>query len=361
MLKIIAALREKHDQLSRELADPKVIADQRLFRRLSKEFKDLQEVLEVGRKYAKLAETIDEAKVIRAESEDQELKQLAAQEQEEAEREFGVVDAKLKLLLYPRDPNDSRDVIMEIRAGTGGEEAGLFTADLYRMYTRYADQNGYRVEVLSSNPTGIGGLKEIIFSVSGEDVYSTLKFESGVHRVQRVPATEASGRIHTSAASVAVLPEADEVDIQINPEDLKIDVYRSSGPGGQSVNTTDSAVRVTHLPTGMVVTCQDEKSQLKNKNKALMVLRARLLDHAQEEQRAKIATARKSMVGTGDRSEKIRTYNFPQGRVTDHRINLTLYRLEDILAGDLKEIISALRMKEQEEKLKEVGKLVGVD
>jgi peptide chain release factor 1 len=264
-------------------------------------------------------------------------------------------------LLLPRDPNDAKNVIVEIRAGTGGEEAGLFVADLFRMYSRYADTKGFKVELLNSSPTGVGGLKEVIFSVTGENVFSDLKYESGVHRVQRVPATESSGRIHTSAASVAVLPEADEVDIAISPEDLRIDVFRSSGPGGQSVNTTDSAVRITHIPTGTVVSCQDEKSQLKNKNKAMKVLRARLLDHAVAQQQAKIASARKTMVGSGDRSEKIRTFNYPQNRVTDHRINLTLYKLTDVLAGDLSEFIAALHSKDQEERLKKAGELAEVN
>jgi peptide chain release factor 1 len=260
-------------------------------------------------------------------------------------------------LLTPGDPNDARDVIMEIRAGTGGDEARLFSGDLFRMYRKYAEERGFKVEVLNTNASGIGGFKEIVFSISGENAYSLLKFESGVHRVQRVPATESSGRIHTSASSVAVLPEADEVDIHLDPNELRVDVYRSSGPGGQSVNTTDSAVRITHLPTGIVVSCQDEKSQHKNKSKAMKVLRARVLDKAQEEQAAEIASKRKSMVGSGDRSAKIRTYNFPQGRVTDHRINLTLYKLDEVLAGNLDEVIGALRTFEQEQKLKEFSDL----
>lgn len=254
-------------------------------------------------------------------------------------------------MLLPKDPKDNRNTIVEIRAGTGGEEAALFAADLYRMYVKYAERQEWKVDVMNSNPTGMGGFKEIIFLVEGDDAYGKLKYESGVHRVQRVPVTEASGRIHTSAASVAVLPEAEDVEVDIRPEDLKVDVFRSSGPGGQSVNTTDSAVRITHLPTNTVVTCQDEKSQLKNKNKALKVLKARLLDKAMAEQTAQIARDRKSMVGSGDRSEKIRTYNFPQGRVTDHRIGLTLYRLEDILVGEIDEFVEVLKKKEQEERL----------
>jgi len=255
-------------------------------------------------------------------------------------------------LLIPKDPNDSRDIIMEIRAGTGGDEAGLFVGDLFRMYQRYIEAKNWKIEILNLNPQGVGGFKEIIFAVSGKDVYGKLKYESGVHRVQRVPITETSGRIHTSAASVAVLPEPEEVEIAINPHDLKIDVYRSSGPGGQSVNTTDSAVRVTHIPTGMVVTCQDEKSQHKNKAKALTVLRARLYEKRLEEEAAKITATRRSMVSTGDRSAKIRTFNFPQNRVTDHRINLTLYKLEQILEGALDEFIDQLAMADRAEKLK---------
>ena len=343
------------------MSDPKVISDNRLFTKLSREHKDLAEVVAVGQKYRKLLTTIDEARKIIADGSDAELVGLAEQELEQSETELQPIEIRLKLLLLPRDPNDSKNVIVEIRAGTGGDEAGLFVADLFRMYSRYADTKGFKVELLNSSPTGVGGLKEVIFSVSGENVFSDLKYESGVHRVQRVPATEASGRIHTSAASVAVLPEADEVDIAISPEDLRIDVFRSSGPGGQSVNTTDSAVRITHIPTGTVVSCQDEKSQLKNKTKAMKVLRARLLDHAVAEQQAKIASARKSMVGSGDRSEKIRTYNFPQNRVTDHRINLTLYKLTDVLEGDLYEFIATLHSKDQEERLKRAGELAEVN
>ena len=260
----------------------------------------------------------------------------------------------MKILLLPRDPNDEKNVIMEIRGGTGGEEAALFAADLFKMYTRYAEANGWKVEILSSNYTDIGGFKEVIFMVEGKGAYSRLKFESGVHRVQRVPVTESGGRIHTSAATVAVLPEAEEVDVEINPNDIRIDLFCSSGPGGQSVNTTQSAVRITHLPTGIVVSCQDEKSQHKNKDKAMKVLRARLLEKAQEEQVGETANARKIMVGSGDRSERIRTYNFPQGRVTDHRIGLTSYRLDTVLQGELDEFIEALITTDQAEKLKKV-------
>jgi peptide chain release factor 1 len=361
MLDLVKSVEDKLNKLSQELSDPKVISDNRLFTKLSREHKDLTEVVAVGQKYRKLLATIEEARKIIADANDSELIPLAEQELQQSEIELEPIETRLKLLLLPRDPNDAKNVIVEIRAGTGGEEAGLFVADLFRMYSRYADTKGFKIELLNSSPTGVGGLKEVIFSVTGENVYSDLKYESGVHRVQRVPATEASGRIHTSAASVAVLPEADEVDIAISPEDLRIDVFRSSGPGGQSVNTTDSAVRITHIPTGTVVSCQDEKSQLKNKNKAMKVLRARLLDHAVAEQQAKIASARRTMVGSGDRSEKIRTYNFPQNRVTDHRINLTLYKLTDVLAGDLSEFIATLHSKDQEERLKKAGELAEVN
>jgi peptide chain release factor 1 len=361
MLDLVRSVEDKLNKLSQELSDPKVISDNRLFTKLSREHKDLTEVVTVGQRYRKLLTTIDEARKIIADGSDAELSGLAEQELQQAEIELEPIEIRLKLLLLPRDPNDAKNVIVEIRAGTGGEEAGLFVADLFRMYSRYADTKGFKVELLNSSPTGVGGLKEVIFSVTGENVFSDLKYESGVHRVQRVPATESSGRIHTSAASVAVLPEADEVDIAISPEDLRIDVFRSSGPGGQSVNTTDSAVRITHIPTGTVVSCQDEKSQLKNKNKAMKVLRARLLDHAVAQQQAKIASARKTMVGSGDRSEKIRTFNYPQNRVTDHRINLTLYKLTDVLAGDLSEFIAALHSKDQEERLKKAGELAEVN
>ncbi len=360
MLDLVKAIEEKLEKLNEQLTDPKVISDNQRFKTLSREHKDLTEIVTVGREYRKLLQTIEDSDKLLASESDIEMLELATQEKTEATGKLDEVARRLKLLLSPRDPNDAKDVILEIRAGTGGEEAALFASDLYRMYTRYADTKGFKVEVMSSNPTGVGGFKEIILSISGQDVYSLLKYESGVHRVQRVPATEASGRIHTSAASVAVLAEADDVDIEINPNELRIDVFRSSGPGGQSVNTTDSAVRVTHLPTGLVVSCQDEKSQIKNKAKAIKVLRARLLDRAIAEQQEKIASTRRSMVGSGDRSAKIRTYNFPQSRVTDHRINLTLHKLNDILAGDLDDLILPLQQQEQEERLKKAGELAGV-
>ena len=351
MIEILEKVQERYRELTLLLSDPQVLHDQNKYKKIAKEQAELSEIVELYSQLKQVLKQIEEDEKIKSGSQDKELVELAKTELEELEEKNKKLEEKLKLLLIPKDPNDSKDTILEIRAGTGGEEAALFAADLYRMYAKYSEKKGWRTEVLGSNPTGLGGFKEIIFSVEGDKVYKNLKYESGVHRVQRVPKTEASGRIHTSAASVAVLPEAEEVDIEIKPEDLKIDVFRSSGPGGQSVNTTDSAVRITHLPTNTVVTCQDEKSQLKNKNKALKVLRARLLDKALTEQVEKIARQRKSMVKTGDRSEKIRTYNFPQNRITDHRIGLTLYRLEDVLSGDLDELIVALEKEEQAEKL----------
>jgi peptide chain release factor 1 len=344
-------IEKRHRELTEVLSDPQVLSDRKRYRTLAKEHAELSEIVELVRRRRQLAKSIEEDEKIGKESDDPDLVQLAAAELEELEVERKKLEAKLHALLAPEEPGGDKNAIVEIRAGTGGEEAALFAADLYRMYSKFAEKEGWKVEVLNSNVTGVGGFKEIIFLVEGRGAYSRLRFESGVHRVQRVPLTEASGRIHTSAASVVVLPEAEEVEVNVNPDDLKIDVFRSSGPGGQSVNTTDSAVRITHLPSGLVVTCQDEKSQHKNKAKALKVLRARLLDQAQRKQEQEIASTRKSMVRSGDRSEKIRTYNFPQNRVTDHRIRLTLHSLEEILAGDLEQIIDSLRAKRQEENL----------
>jgi peptide chain release factor 1 len=351
MLDLLEKVEEKHRELTKLLSDPAVLSDRNRYKRIAKEHNDLSEIVSLSSEYRKLLKTIEDDEKISKESKDRELVALARSELEELYSKKEGYEEKLKIMLLPKDPLDSRNTIMEIRAGTGGEEAALFAADLYRMYSKFAESKGWKLDVMNSNPTGIGGFKEIIFLVEGNEAYGKLKYESGVHRVQRVPVTEASGRIHTSAASVAVLPEAEDVEVDLNPEELKVDVFRSSGPGGQSVNTTDSAVRITHLPTNTVVTCQDEKSQLKNKNKAMKVLRARLLDKAKREQRAKIAQERKTMVGHGDRSEKIRTYNFPQGRVTDHRIGLTLYRLEDILTGEIDEFVEALKKKEQEQRM----------
>ena len=346
-------LKTERDELANKVLDRKLMNNQREYGKISSRFNELEEILACANSVQNLTEEIEEAKKMLDAEFDKEMIELAREEIETLEEQLETKSEELKKLLVPKDPNDKRDCIVEIRAGTGGDESGLFVGDLYRMYSYFAEQNKWKKQVISSSPSGKGGYKEIIFSLSGKDVYGTMRFESGVHRVQRVPATEASGRIHTSAVTVAVLPEADEVDIQIDPKDLKIDVYRSSGNGGQSVNTTDSAVRITHLPTNTVVTCQDEKSQLKNKNKAMKVLLSRLLDAEVAAQEAEIAKNRKTQVGTGDRSGKIRTYNFPQGRVTDHRINLTLYRLEGIMGGDLDEITNSLQVAYYEEQGKE--------
>ena len=349
----IINLQKRLEELNKELSDPKVFNDQSRYRQLSREHSELSKILEVGGPYLQALQAFEENKAIIEEDSDPELIELAREENRELEKKIAEYEEKLKLLLIPKDPDDHKNAIVEIRAGTGGDEAAIFAGDLYRMYTRYCEDHGFKIDVMSSTPSERGGFKEIIFMVEGPEAYGTLKYESGVHRVQRVPETETQGRVHTSAASVAVLPEAEEVDVEIDPNELRIDVFRSSGPGGQSVNTTDSAVRITHLPTGLVVTCQDEKSQHKNKAKALKVLRTRLLDMAMQEQRSAIDAQRKSMVGSGDRSAKIRTYNFPQGRVTDHRINLTLYKLDRIMEGELDELIEALQLAARNEKLEE--------
>lgn len=356
---ILSNFKKIYDQYARlgeQLSSPEVISNPPLISKIAKEHADLEHKVHLFRRHEKLLSQLSESKSLLEEENDPEMIELAQSEIESIEKELALLEEKLKILLLPPDPLDVRDIIMEIRAGTGGEEAALFAGGLYRMYSHYADAMGWTVEVLSSTPSGKGGFKEIIISISGSNVYSHLKYESGVHRVQRVPATEAQGRIHTSAASVVVMPEAEDVNIKINPNDLKIDVYRSSGPGGQSVNTTDSAVRITHTPTGIVVTCQDEKSQLRNKTKAMKVLRARLLDKAITEQEQSRSATRRSMVGTGDRSAKIRTYNFPQNRLTDHRINLTLYKLDRIMEGDLNEMIDAIRIEDQRSALEEQAK-----
>jgi len=352
MLDKLQAIEEKYLELERLIADPEVIANQSEWQKHARAHAAMTEIVTVYREYKKVLEGIEEARAILAEKGDPEMMELARLELEELEEKQPELEQRLKILLLPKDPNDEKNVIVEIRAGAGGDEAALFAGDLFRMYTRYAERQGWRTEILSASESDLRGFKEVIFLVEGQGAYSQLKYESGVHRVQRVPVTESGGRIHTSTATVAVLPEAEEVDVQIDPNDLRIDVFCSSGPGGQSVNTTQSAVRITHIPTGLVVSCQDEKSQHKNKEKALRVLRARLLEIAQQEQQAKLASDRRSQVGTGDRSERIRTYNFPQGRVTDHRIGLTLHKLDMVLDGDLQEIIAALITADQAEKLK---------
>jgi peptide chain release factor 1 len=355
MLAKLENLEKRYEEVSTQLANPEIAANPKRLRDLAKEHSELEEIVGKYRRYKTIAKSIADDKAILNETKDRELREIAQAERDELEPMLGRLEEELKLLLVPKDPNDKKNVIMEIRAGTGGDEAGLFAGDLFRMYSRFAERQNWQIEVMSGHPQGIGGFKEIIFQVSGKDAYGKLKYEGGVHRVQRVPVTEQSGRIHTSAASVAALPEAEEVDIEINPNDLRIDVFRSSGPGGQSVNTTDSAVRVTHIPTGLVVQCQDEKSQLKNKTKALRVLRARLLEIKHAEEQAKITNARRQMVGSGDRSDKIRTYNFPQNRVTDHRIGLTVYRLDEVLDGNLNEFIEQLALADQAEKLRKAG------
>jgi len=339
--------------IDEKLSNPETMQDMKLFRSLNQERSHLAPIIDELKKMKRLKEQIADAKQLLKEEKDSEMLELTEQELDELTAQLAKSEQKTKMLLIPPDPMEGKDIIMEIRAGTGGEEAALFAANLFRMYSHYADTKGWKIEVLSSNETGIGGYKELVLSISGKDVYGSLRFESGVHRVQRVPETESGGRIHTSAVTVAVLPEAEETDIEIRQEELKVDVMRAGGPGGQSVNTTDSAVRLTHLPTGLVVICQDEKSQIKNKAKALRVLRSRLFDLEEEKKNRERAEARKSQVGSGDRSERIRTYNFPQNRLTDHRINLTLYKLELIMAGDLDEVIEALKIAAGEAALKE--------
>jgi peptide chain release factor 1 len=341
VLEKLKQVEERYLDLENRLADPAVAGEWQRYSKLAKERSDLEPIVDKYRSLLKLEGEAAENRRLLADG-DPELRQLAQEEIADLEPRIEELEGELRILLVPRDPNDEKNIILEIRAGTGGEEAALFGADLFRMYTKYAESRRWRVELMSTNPTGVGGYKEVIASVEGKGAYSKLKYEAGVHRVQRVPATEASGRIHTSAVTVAILPEAEEVEIDISPENIRFDVFRSSGPGGQSVNTTDSAVRITYLPTGMVVTCQDEKSQHKNKAKAMRILRARLHDQIQDELDAKRATERRGMVGSGDRSERVRTYNFPQGRVTDHRIGLTIYRLDSFLEGDLEEMIDAL-------------------
>ncbi len=352
MLDKLQSIEEKYEDLSHKISDPEVIAEQSVWQKLMKEHASLEPIVEKFREYKSVLKGIEDSKEMLLDKSDKDFEEMVRLELEELQEKQEKLEEELKILLLPKDPNDEKNVIVEIRGAAGGEEAALFAGDLLRMYMRYAERMGWKVEMLSSNPTDIGGYKEVIFEIEGKGAYSRLKYESGAHRVQRIPTTEASGRIHTSTSTVAVLPEAEDVDVEINMNDLRIDVFRSSGHGGQSVNTTDSAVRVTHLPTGFVVSCQDEKSQLKNKEKAIKILKSRLLELETERHNAEIANDRKSQVGTGDRSERIRTYNFPQGRVTDHRIGLTLYQLDSFMDGDLDEMIDALITSVQAEKLK---------
>ena len=342
---------EKYDELAQKVSDPDVIANQPVWQKYVKEMGEMEPIVKKYGEYKKAKQGIAEAKEMLDDG-DEEMRELAKMELAELEDSIGDMEEELKILLLPKDPNDEKNVILEIRAGTGGDEAALFGADLLRMYTRYAERKRWKTELIEVNDTTIGGIKEAVMLIKGKGAWSRLKFESGAHRVQRVPETESSGRIHTSAATVAVLPEVDDVEIDLDPNDVRVDVYRASGNGGQCVNTTDSAVRLTHVPTGLVVTCQDEKSQIKNKDKAFKVLKARLYDLEMQKQQDEIAGQRRSQVGTGDRSERIRTYNFPQGRVSEHRIGLTLYKLEQILDGDLDEIIDGLNTHDQAEKMK---------
>jgi peptide chain release factor 1 len=355
LLKSYDEIKARYDFLSQQMSDPKILSDTREMRKLGREHTRLERVLAGMEAYRKALDVLAEVKDILAHSKDGELVEMARAEFDELEAVEQERRLELKQLLVPQDPDDARNAIMEIRAGTGGEEATLFASDLFRMYMKFAERRGMKLEILNSSATEVGGLKEINFLVEGESAYGILRFEGGVHRVQRVPQTEASGRIHTSAASVAVLPEVEEVEVELDRDELKVDVYRSSGPGGQSVNTTDSAVRLTHLPTGIVVQCQDERSQLKNKAKAMKVMLAKLQDAARREREQELAVTRRSMVSTGDRSAKIRTYNFPQGRITDHRIGLTLYSLDRFMLGEIDEMLDALRVADTEEKLKHGG------
>ncbi|MEO2508963.1 peptide chain release factor 1 [Clostridium paraputrificum] len=355
LLDKLAFIENKYDELSVKISDPSIMANQNEWRKLCKEHAELEIIVNAYRNYKQVTEDLEANKEMLAEENDKEMREMLQEEISELTTREEELEREIQILLLPKDPNDDKNVFVEIRGGAGGDEAALFAANLFRMYTRYAENNRWTVELMSSNETDIGGFKEVVFMIKGNGAYSKLKYESGVHRVQRVPDTESSGRIHTSTATVAVLPEVDDVEIEINEKDLKIDVFRASGNGGQCVNTTDSAVRMTHLPTGLVVSCQDEKSQLKNKEKALKILRARLYEQAEAERNAGIAEDRKSQVGTGDRSERIRTYNYPQGRVTDHRIGLTLYKLEAFLNGDIDEVVNALITADQAEKMKQMG------
>lgn len=346
-------IQNKYEELSMKVSDPAVIADQKVWQQYAKEIGEMEPIVHKYAEYRRVTDGIQEAKSILEDGgSDEEMRDLAKMELSELEPQIDGIEQELKVLLLPKDPNDEKNVFLEVRAGTGGDEAALFGSDLLRMYMRYAERHNWKVEMIDANETGIGGIKEATIMIRGKGAYSRLKYESGVHRVQRVPATESGGRIHTSAATVAVLPEAEDVELDLNPNDVRVDVYRASGNGGQCVNTTDSAVRLTHMPTGVVVTCQDEKSQLKNKEKAFKVLRAKLYDMMVQQQHDEQAEARRNQVGSGDRSERIRTYNWPQGRVSDHRIGMTIYKLDNFMDGDMDEIIDALITTDQAEKMK---------
>ena len=354
MLDKLQAIEDKYLDLEAKISDPDIIADQKEWQKCTKAHAKLTDIVTVFREYRDLVKAKNDAEEIIAAGDDRELTEMAYDGLKELKPQLAVYEERLTVLLLPSDPNDDKDVIVEIRGGAGGDEAALFAGVLFRMYTRYAEARGWRIEIMDSNPTELGGFKEVVFQICGDGVYGRMKFESGVHRVQRVPETESQGRVHTSTVTVAVLPEAEEVDVEINPADLRVDTYRAGGAGGQYVNKTESAERITHLPTGIVAQCQDEKSQLKNREKCMRVLRARILENAQEEQRAATAQDRKSQVGTGDRSERIRTYNYPQGRVTDHRIGLTLHKLDIVLNGEMDELLDALLTAKQSEQLQQV-------
>ncbi len=352
MLNKLQDIKNRYSELESSLSNPDVIANNSRFQKYAREHSELAPLVTTINEYDQLVKEISETEELMEVEDDEEFRELAQEEIKELKEKQDVLERDMKFMLLPKDPNAGKSVIIEIRAGTGGDEAGLFAAELFRMYSRYATEHSWKTDMMNSHATGVGGFKEVIFSVEGKDTYTHPKYESGVHRVQRVPVTESGGRIHTSAVTVAVLPEAEDVEVEIEPEDLRIDFFRSSGPGGQSVNTTDSAVRITHIPSGIVVSCQDEKSQHKNRAKAMKVLRARILDQMQRDQDAQRAAERRTQIGTGDRSEKIRTYNFPQNRVTDHRINFTLYKLEAVMGGELGELVEALTTTDQDEQLK---------
>ncbi|KAF0092256.1 MAG: peptide chain release factor 1 [Fusobacteria bacterium] len=351
MLNKLEEIKLKYEELGRELSTPEIISDQKQFQKMMKKHSTMEEVVNKYIRYKELAQSISELKEILKDDSDKEMVEMASEELNQAEKDLITTEEELKILLIPKDPNDDKSVIVEIRGGAGGDEAALFAGDLFRMYSRYGETKNWKIDIMDSHESDLGGYKEIVFAIDGYGAYSKLKYESGVHRVQRIPSTESGGRIHTSTVTVAVLPEAEEVDIDLDPNDVRVDLFCSSGPGGQSVNTTKSAVRLTHVPTGIVVSCQDEKSQIKNKDKAMKVLRAKLYDKALEEETAKMASERKSQVGTGDRSERIRTYNYPQNRITEHRIGLTLHKLEAMLEGDLDEMLNAIITTKQAEKL----------